>query len=457
MESGRVALAGLLGRCPAMESLKREVVRFGPSGLRVHVFGETGTGKEMVAKALHEASPRARRPLRAGERGRLQRRAVRVRALRPRARGVHGGGRPPARATWPQAEGGTLFIDEVGDMSPLAQVRLLRFLEAGEYQRLGRDGRAAGRRAGDQRDERGPRSGACGRGGSARTCGSGWPTRSSSLPPLRERGSGRAPPRAALPPRAGGRARGARRRCCRPRRRRRSSPTPGRATCGSSRARCGGSACGPPAGRSRSRTSRRGCRSAAPGGRGRCARPSGSARPSSCRTRSSATTDPRARRRGARHHPPGPLAEGPAARPRRRRPVSGAILADRRGGGRRGASRRERRAASGSGRACAPSRAAGGCSRSPSSRSPRACRWASCGSRSPPGWRAPGVDIKVIGLFTLAQAPWSLQAAVVAVDGPLPAALPRAASGAGSSSARSPSSRSAWGSPACRATPRRCG
>ena len=63
MESGRVALAGLLGRCPAMERLKREVVQFGPSELRVHLFGETGTGKEMVAKALHEASPRARRPL----------------------------------------------------------------------------------------------------------------------------------------------------------------------------------------------------------------------------------------------------------------------------------------------------------------------------------------------------------------------------------------------------------
>ena len=139
MESGRVALAGLLGRCPAMERLKREVVQFGPSELRVHVFGETGTGKEMVAKALHEASPRARRPLVpvnvagfsdelfAGE-------------LFGHARGAFTGALTAHEGYVAQAEGGTLFIDEVGDMSAVAQVRLLRFLEAGEYQRLGETG-----------------------------------------------------------------------------------------------------------------------------------------------------------------------------------------------------------------------------------------------------------------------------------------------------------------------------
>jgi len=136
MESGRVALAGLLGRCPAMERLKREVVQFGPSELRVHVFGETGTGKEMVAKALHEASPRARRPLvpvnAAGFSDDLF-----VAELFGHARGAFTGAVTAREGYVAEAEGGTLFIDEVGDMSPLAQVRLLRFLEAGEYQRLG--------------------------------------------------------------------------------------------------------------------------------------------------------------------------------------------------------------------------------------------------------------------------------------------------------------------------------
>ena len=136
MESGRVALAGLLGRCPAMERLKREVVQFGPSELRVHVFGETGTGKEMVAKALHEASPRARRPLVpvnvAGFSDDLF-----VAEIFGHARGAFTGAVAAREGYVAEAEGGTLFIDEVGDMSPLAQVRLLRFLEAGEYQRLG--------------------------------------------------------------------------------------------------------------------------------------------------------------------------------------------------------------------------------------------------------------------------------------------------------------------------------
>jgi len=136
MESGRVALAGLLGRCPAMERLKREVVQFGPSELRVHVFGETGTGKEMVAKALHEASPRARRPLVpvnvAGFSDDLF-----LAELFGHARGAFTGAVAAREGYVAEAEGGTLFIDEVADMSPLAQVRLLRFLEAGEYQRLG--------------------------------------------------------------------------------------------------------------------------------------------------------------------------------------------------------------------------------------------------------------------------------------------------------------------------------
>jgi DNA-binding NtrC family response regulator len=136
MESGKAALACLVGRCPAMELLKGQVAQFGPTELRVHLFGETGTGKEMVARALHEASPRARRALV----------AVNVAGfsddlfaaeLFGHARGAFTGAVAAREGYVARAEGGTLFIDEVGDMSPLAQVRLLRFLEGGEYQRLG--------------------------------------------------------------------------------------------------------------------------------------------------------------------------------------------------------------------------------------------------------------------------------------------------------------------------------
>ncbi len=130
------ALAGLLGRCPAMESLRREVALYGPSDVRVHVFGETGAGKELVARALHEASLRARRRLVpvnvAGFNDDLL-----TAELFGHTRGAFTSAVAAREGYVAQADGGTLFIDEVGEMSALAQVRLLRFLEGGEYQRLG--------------------------------------------------------------------------------------------------------------------------------------------------------------------------------------------------------------------------------------------------------------------------------------------------------------------------------
>ena len=167
-----------------------------------------------------------------------------------------------------EAEGGTLFIDEVGDMSPLAQVRLLRFLEAGEYQRLGE---TAARRA-DVRVisatnvdlERRVREG--------RFREDLWFRLADeviSLPPLRERGAdvlllarhflraqaagARSRPADAVARGGGGAPR----------------PLLAGQRPGAPATRCGGSACGRPAGRSRSRTSRRRCSSAGRGGRGR--------------------------------------------------------------------------------------------------------------------------------------------------------------------------------------------
>jgi DNA-binding NtrC family response regulator len=119
-----------------MERLRRDIAQLGPSELRVHVFGETGTGKEMVARALHELSPRARRKLVpvnvAGFTDELL-----VAELFGHARGAFTGAVAGREGYVAEAEGGTLFVDEVAEMSPLAQVRLLRFLQEGEYQRLG--------------------------------------------------------------------------------------------------------------------------------------------------------------------------------------------------------------------------------------------------------------------------------------------------------------------------------
>jgi DNA-binding NtrC family response regulator len=136
MECETGAFAGLLGRSPAMERLRREIAQLGPRELCVHLFGETGSGKEMVARALHALSRRVRRTLVpvnvAGVTDELL-----ASELFGHARGAYTGAATDREGYVAAAEGGTLLIDEVGDMSALAQVRLLRFLEGGEYRRVG--------------------------------------------------------------------------------------------------------------------------------------------------------------------------------------------------------------------------------------------------------------------------------------------------------------------------------
>jgi DNA-binding NtrC family response regulator len=136
MRSGEGALAGLVGECPAIESLRREIRQLGPGGLRVHVSGETGTGKERVARALHELSPRATRRFVALNAAGFGDELL-VAELFGHARGAFTGAVMAREGYVAQAEGGTLFIDEVAELSSLAQARLLRFLQEGEYQRLG--------------------------------------------------------------------------------------------------------------------------------------------------------------------------------------------------------------------------------------------------------------------------------------------------------------------------------
>jgi DNA-binding NtrC family response regulator len=136
MQSTTSAFAGLVGRCEAMEGLKARILRIAPSELRVHVCGETGTGKENVARALHELSPRARRRFVAVNVAGFSDELFAA-ELFGHARGAFTGAVTARDGYVAEAEGGTLFIDEVAEMSPLAQVRLLRFLQAREYQRLG--------------------------------------------------------------------------------------------------------------------------------------------------------------------------------------------------------------------------------------------------------------------------------------------------------------------------------
>jgi DNA-binding NtrC family response regulator len=119
-----------------MERLRREIRQFGPSDLRIHVYGETGTGKEGVARALHALSPRAGGPFvpfnAAGFTDELL-----AAELFGHTRGAFTGAVGAREGYVAEAEHGTLFLDEVAELTPSAQAKLLRFLEQNEYHRLG--------------------------------------------------------------------------------------------------------------------------------------------------------------------------------------------------------------------------------------------------------------------------------------------------------------------------------
>ena len=134
-KAGPIAPA-LIGASPAMRALFRAIGRLAQAPLSVLVTGETGTGKELVAHALHRESPRARRPFIA-----LNTAAVPAELLESELFGHEAGAFTGAQrrhiGRFEQADGGTLFLDEIGDMPLPLQTRLLRVLAEGEFFRVG--------------------------------------------------------------------------------------------------------------------------------------------------------------------------------------------------------------------------------------------------------------------------------------------------------------------------------
>lgn len=126
----------LLGDAPRMQALFRAMGRVAAAPLNVLVTGETGTGKELVARALHRESPRARKPFIA-----LNTAAIPSELLESELFGHEAGAFTGASkrhvGRFEQADGGTLFLDEIGDMPPALQTRLLRVLAEGEFFRVG--------------------------------------------------------------------------------------------------------------------------------------------------------------------------------------------------------------------------------------------------------------------------------------------------------------------------------
>ncbi len=130
------AIPPLLGRASAMQQVFRAIGRLSKTSVNVLITGESGTGKELVARALHEHSPRAAKPFIA-----LNTSAIPAELLESELFGHEKGSFTGAdslrRGRFEQADGGSLFLDEIGDMSLPLQTRLLRVLAEGEFYRVG--------------------------------------------------------------------------------------------------------------------------------------------------------------------------------------------------------------------------------------------------------------------------------------------------------------------------------
>jgi two-component system response regulator HydG len=127
---------GIVGRSPRVEELRRMIATVGRSHSTVLIRGESGTGKELVARALHAASDRAGKPFVAVNCSALTETLLES-ELFGHVKGAFTGAVGTRRGLFEQADGGTIFLDEIGDISPALQVRLLRVLQEGEVRKVG--------------------------------------------------------------------------------------------------------------------------------------------------------------------------------------------------------------------------------------------------------------------------------------------------------------------------------
>ncbi|MBL0423183.1 nitrogen regulation protein NR(I) [Ramlibacter sp. AW1] len=135
-EERMVAAPEMLGQAPAMQDVFRAIGRLSQSNVTVLITGESGSGKELVARALHRHSPRASGPFIAINTAAIPKDLLES-ELFGHERGAFTGAQTMRRGRFEQAEGGTLFLDEIGDMPFDLQTRLLRVLSDGHFYRVG--------------------------------------------------------------------------------------------------------------------------------------------------------------------------------------------------------------------------------------------------------------------------------------------------------------------------------
>ncbi len=126
----------LIGRSPAMQEIYRIIARLTTTDLTVMINGESGAGKELVARALHDYGRRRQGPFVAINMAAIPRELIES-ELFGHERGAFTGATNRHVGRFEQAAGGTLFLDEIGDMPPEAQTRLLRVLQEGEFTTVG--------------------------------------------------------------------------------------------------------------------------------------------------------------------------------------------------------------------------------------------------------------------------------------------------------------------------------
>ncbi|WP_309802722.1 sigma-54 dependent transcriptional regulator [Methylopila jiangsuensis] len=127
---------GFVGGSGAMRAVYDQIARIAPSKAPVFVTGESGAGKELCAEALHARSPRARGPFVALNCGAIPRELMESEIF-GHVRGAFTGAAEDRAGAAEAASGGTLFLDEIGEMELALQAKLLRFLQTGEFRRVG--------------------------------------------------------------------------------------------------------------------------------------------------------------------------------------------------------------------------------------------------------------------------------------------------------------------------------
>ncbi len=132
----KLSFDNIIGSSPAMQAVFKTIEQVAPSRASVLITGESGTGKELVAEALHQHSPRASAPFVKLHCAALAE-SILESELFGHEKGAFTGSVARREGRFKQADGGSLFLDEIGEISPTLQVKLLRFLQERTFERVG--------------------------------------------------------------------------------------------------------------------------------------------------------------------------------------------------------------------------------------------------------------------------------------------------------------------------------